>query len=272
MSGSATPTAHASRVFDGTVAVSGAVLGLGALVVLFSQPDPVDVTLFLAAPVVVLMSWFPLLLDRVGGGIEVGFDSCVLVFLASVADPVEALSVWSVGVLVGQLVADKRPSIRAFNVGLGVLAGAATVWVIEALTGGQEATPRELAAVAVGCAVYFVVDYVVSGVSLALEERSGILPALSHPTVLGALGVFVAIDSLGYLAALVVRELPVWAALLLAVPLATILVAARALSRGNEHARRLSALFAAAAQAQSLREPAAVLDSLRESARHLLRD
>ncbi len=95
---------------------------------------------------------------------------------------------------------------------------------------------------------------------------------MSHPTVLGALGVFVAIDSLGYLAALVVRELPVWAALLLAVPLATILVAARALSRGNEHARRLSALFAAAAQAQSLREPTAVLDSLRESARHLLRD
>jgi hypothetical protein len=43
---------------------------------------------------------------------------------------------------------------------------------------------------------------------------------------------FLGIASLGYLAALVVRDLPPWSALLLAVPISTIMVASRA-SRGG---------------------------------------
>jgi diguanylate cyclase (GGDEF)-like protein len=96
---------------------------------------------------------------------------------------------------------------------------------------------RELSAVALGCAAFFLFDYLVSAVSLALEDRSPLRGELRQSTGLAALGVFVAIDSLGYLAALVQRGLPSWAILLLAVPVFTILVATRALSRGREHRR-----------------------------------
>ena len=78
---------------------------------------------------------------------------------------------------------------------------------------------------------------------------------------------FVAIDSLGYLAALVQRSLPSWAILLLAVPVFTILVATRALSRGREHRRRLSALFDAAAEAQVVESAAELETVLRDNAR-----
>ena len=78
-----------------------------------------------------------------------------------------------------------------------------------------------------------------------------------------ALGVFVAIDSLGYLAALVVRELPTYASALLAVPVVTILVATRALTRGNEHRRRLGALFEAARAAQAVQTTGELEDMLR---------
>ena len=131
-------------------------------------------------------------------------------------------------------------------------------------------SPRELAAVGLGCAVYFLVDYVVSGVSIAIEDRSSILEVVREGSGFIALGIFVAIDSLGYLGALVVRNLPGWASILLAVPVLTILVATRALSRGNEHRRRLAALFEAAAAAQALQSPGDLLEMLRTHARSVV--
>jgi diguanylate cyclase (GGDEF)-like protein len=121
--------------------------------------------------------------------------------------------------------------------------------------------------VALGCAVFFLVDYVVSAVSIALEEESSVVGELRQRHAMSALGVFVAIDSLGYLAALVVRYLPGWTTALLAVPLVTILVATRALSRGTEHRRRLEALFGAAAEAQVVSSPEEVEELLRRNAR-----
>jgi diguanylate cyclase (GGDEF)-like protein len=107
------------------------------------------------------------------------------------------------------------------------------------------------------------VDYVVSAVSIALETGEPVVTGLRQGSVLLALGVFVAIDSLGYLAALVHRSLDSWTGILLAVPLVTILVATRALARGSEHRRRLEALFGAAAEAQVVQT--------RESLEHLMR-
>ena len=54
-------------------------------------------------------------------------------------------------------------------------------------------------------------------------------------------------------------------------PLATLLVATRAVTRGRENARRLSVLFDAAVRAQTLSDTLQVVDALTDDARRLLR-
>jgi diguanylate cyclase (GGDEF)-like protein len=233
--------------------VAGLLVALTALVLVpvTGQLDGTFVlTLICGAPVIALMSRFPLVLTRGTSGLEVGFESSVLVFLACTVSPVQALAVWVVGEALSQAPNTKRVDVRVFNVGLGALSGWLALTTMTALSDLDRTEPAELAAVGVGCAVYFSVDYVLSAVSLALEENIPLLGGFRQGSALAAMGVFVAIDSLGYLAATVVRVLPVWACLLLAVPVVTILVATRALARGNEHRRRLGALFEAAAAAQ----------------------
>jgi diguanylate cyclase (GGDEF)-like protein len=237
--------------FDLSVVVSGLVLALVGVGDLIAHVDVYwAVALLVGAPLCALMGRFPLLLDRSSGGIEVGFESAILIFLACVHGGAGALGVWTLGQVLAQVTSSKRPDVRAFNVGLGVTAGFCALQVMRAVGGLESTTPRELVAVALGCATFFVVDYVASAVSIALEEGTSVIGELTQSAGPAALGVFVAIDSLGYLAALVTRELPAYASLLMPVPVFTILVATRSLSRGREHRRRLSALFDAAAEAQ----------------------
>ena len=242
-----------SWAFDVAIMVSGAILGLVALLSLLLGGE-LDtywaLALILGPPVTAVMSRFPLILNRGSSGIEVGFESALLVFLACSGNGPGALAVWAVGQVASQATSAKRADIRAFNVGLGITAGAVALQVMTSIHPLDERRPRELLAVAVGCAVFFLVDYLVSAVSIALESDSPLLVELRQASALVALGVFVAIDSLGYLAAVVFRFAPDWTLFLLAVPLVTILVATRALSRGMEHRRRLEALFDAAAEAQ----------------------
>jgi diguanylate cyclase (GGDEF)-like protein len=266
MGGAAQASAWSSRLDNALVVVGGA-LGLAAVVAAVFSPGGVDPQLLLGVPVIALMSWFPLVLMRADNGIEIGFDSCVLVFLAVIADPLDALAVWTLGVVAAQLTTMKRPRVKAFNIGLGCLAGGAALLTMLLISPLDVASERALLAVTAGCAVYFLVDYVLSAVSVAMDDGSSVLGALRQPSALLALAAFVAIDSLGYLAGLVVQTLPGWTGLLLAVPLTTILVATRALSRGNENGRRLAALFAAAAEAQTLQSPEAVLEGLRTHSR-----
>jgi len=262
----------ASKAFDIGIMLAGVVITIVSVVSMQFGGEPFAAQLVLAVPTIVVMTWFPLLLTRSSGGIEIGFDSCVLVFLALVTAPEQALVIWAVSTLVAQLTTQKKAWTKAFNVGLGVLAGFLAVRTMTAISSLDRTSARELLAVAAGCAVYFVVDYVVSGVSLALEERQPFLNTLAEPSAVLALCAFVAIDSLGYLGALVVRTLPSWTGLMLVVPLVVILVAARALSRGNEHQRRLSLLLDAAVRAQSLKDTASVLDALRTHARNVVGD
>jgi diguanylate cyclase (GGDEF)-like protein len=270
VSGAAERKRAISWAFDAAVIASGATLSLiGLLVLLLSGELDVHWALALAigAPVVAVMSRFPLVLSRSSTGIEVGFDSAVLVFLACFHGGAGALAVWAVGQVLSQILTSKRGDVRAFNVGLGVSAGWAALLVMRAISPLDGHDLRELTAVTVGVAVYFVVDYVVSAASIALEEGRPVGTALWQARAFAALGTFVAIDSLGYLAALVVRALPGWPGLLLAVPLVTILVATRAISRGNEHRRRLSALFDAAAEAHVVQSRDALESLVRRSAR-----
>jgi diguanylate cyclase (GGDEF)-like protein len=242
-----------SWAFDGSVMAGGAILGLLAVVELLTEGNfnhQWAIALIAGAPLIALMSRFPLVLDRGSGGIEIGFESAVLVFLVCFHGGEGALGVWTIGQLLSQLTTTKRVDTRLFNIGLSILAGSMAVFVMRTVGGLGTTEPREMLAVGLGCSAFFLIDFVVSAVSVALEDSGPVLGELRQTAALAALGVFVAIDSLGYLAALVQRLLPAWASLLLAVPVFTILVATRALSRGREHRRRLSALFDAAADAQ----------------------
>ncbi|MGZ4591256.1 MAG: putative bifunctional diguanylate cyclase/phosphodiesterase [Actinomycetes bacterium] len=258
-----------SWAFDAIVMVAGVSIALLALLGVLAGDD-LDrafwICLLVGAPMIGVMARFPLVLDRDGGGIEIGFDSAVLVFLAVYGEPPTALAVWAVGQVLSQLSRAKRLDVRVFNVGLGTLAGCAALVAMLSISPLLTRDPQELFAVGVGCAVYFLVDYVVSAISIALEESTPVSRELRQVSGL-ALGVFVAIDSLGYLAALVARGLPRYANILLAVPVLTILVATRALSRGNEHRRRLGALFEAAAAAQAVQSRDELEDVLRTHAR-----
>ena len=259
-----------SWCFDGTVVVAGGVVGLVAVFTMLFGGDFDTkwlVALLIGAPLAAVMSRFPLILNRNSSGIEVGFDSAVLVFLACFEGGAGALGVWAVGQTLSQFSRTKRLDVRFFNVGLGILSGYVALGVMRWVGALGTTTPREMVAVGLGCAAFFVVDYVISAVSIALEDQAPLRDELRQSSGLAALGVFVAIDSLGYLASLVARELPAYTYVLLAVPVLTILVATRALSRGREHRRRLSALFDAAAEAQVVESAGDLESVLRENAR-----
>jgi diguanylate cyclase (GGDEF)-like protein len=281
-----------SRIFNATVVASGAVLAAVAVVMVtgdtaqigvgtFVDARAVDLLTALAVPMIAMMGYFPMVIGRTGGGIEIGLDSCVLIFLANVAGPWEALLLWSLGTTIGQLVSDKRRATKAFNSGLGTIAGGLALLVISMTRADAKVSGRDLLAMGAGAAVYFAVDYLLSATSLTLQEGTSLRTEVVPRGALAAFVSFLAIASLGYLAALVVyamstdhahHPLPHWSALLLAVPVVTILVASRALSRGGELARRLQVLFDTVVKAQSVVDRPVLLDVLRDGAGDLLHD
>jgi diguanylate cyclase (GGDEF)-like protein len=264
----------ASRAFDSAIGLLGAGIALWSFIELIVDPTDLDPQFFLSVPLITLMGWFPMLIGRGRGGIEIGLDTCVLVFLMTVGHPSQALAIWAIGTLLCQVFTDKRPMTKVFNVGIGIL-GAGLACLAIQLTRGpvtEHGTVRELCALGLGAAVYFLVDFNVSAISLNLEEDSTLFRDVAPTGALGAFAAFLAIASLGYLGALVWRTLPHWTAILLAVPVATILVASRAQSRGAEHARRLKVLLDAAVDVQTAEDRETLLETLRAGAGDLLRD
>ena len=102
-----------SRVFDALVLIFGLALGIFVCVQTVASGEGFGRAL-LCVPLVVLIARFPMLLDRDGGGLEVGFDSCVLMFLLCSVQPHVALTVWSIAVVATQLTNGKRlgPLVR----------------------------------------------------------------------------------------------------------------------------------------------------------------
>jgi diguanylate cyclase (GGDEF)-like protein len=260
------------RWFDLAVFVLGVLLVALATVNVVRDGTPMTGLALLSVPLIVVIAKFPMVLDSGDGGIEVGFDSSILMFLLCTLSPDEALVIWALGVLVTQITTDKRPMVKLFNIGVGVVGGAVAAGVIHAVRGdsGLE-TARGLLAVALAAACYFATDFLLSAVSVAMETETPLRGHLSQRGTLVAVACFVPFDSLGYLGAVVGQKLPWWTLLLLAVPLVTLLVATRAMVRGTENARRLSVLFEAAMRAQTLSDTRQVLDALTDDARRLLR-
>jgi diguanylate cyclase (GGDEF)-like protein len=212
-----------------------------------------------------------MVLDSGEGGIEVGFDSTILMFLLCTVDPTAALLIWSLGVVISQVTTDKRTMSKIFNIGTGIISGAGAALLVSVLRGEGQNTLRELMAVAVAAAWYFATDFLLSSASVSLETGTRAREHLRQKGLLVAVACFIPFDSLGYLGAVIARSNPWWTLLLLAVPLGTLLIATRAVVRGSENARRLSVLFDAAVRAQTLSDTRQVVDALTDDARRLLR-
>jgi len=224
------------------------------------------------APLVAIVARFPMVLDSDSGAIEVGFDSSVLMFLLCTYPIPETLLTWSAGVLLTQLISGKPAAAKIFNIGLGILVGAMSAGVV-AIVGGNDlvGTARGLLAIGCAAAAYFLGDYVLSGLSVAICAGTSLLTELRRRETLFAIACFVPLDSLGYLGAVVHRTAPWWALSLLGVPLATLLFATHAVTRGRENARRLTVLFGAAVRAQTLGNRDDVVQGLVEDASQLVR-
>jgi diguanylate cyclase (GGDEF)-like protein len=262
--------ASRSRWFDLGVLVGGVVLFAYATFQVVADGTTVPPPTLLSIPLIIVIAKFPMILDNGDGGIEVGFDSSILMFLLCYVGPHEAMVIWSLGVLITQIATDKRTNSKIFNVGLGTLGGGVAAGVMT-LVGGTDGSARELLAVAVAATCYFATDFLLSAVSVALESGTPLRTHLMQRGTVFAIACFVPFDSLGYLGAVLVRADPKWPILLLAVPLVTLLVATRAVTRGGENARRLNVLFQAAVRAQTLSDARQVVDSLVDDAQDLLR-
>jgi diguanylate cyclase (GGDEF)-like protein len=251
------------------------VLGLALLA--WSVPTAVDggwkvgLAALLGAPLIVVVARFPMVLDNEDGGIEIGFDSLVLIYMLCTFDSRPALAVWGLGVLATQLTSGKRASAILFNIGVGILAGASAAGALHLVRGPGIGTPRELAAVVAAAAAYFFVDYVMSAISVAIDSNTPVRRHLVQAGTWVAVACFVPFDLLGYLAAVVVRSNPSWTLVLLIVPLATLLINTRAIVHGRENARRLTVLFESAVRVQALHEPGHVVEGLVLDARRLIR-
>ncbi|NYJ02961.1 diguanylate cyclase (GGDEF)-like protein [Nocardioides thalensis] len=233
-----------------------------------TTPSTAVITILL----IVVVARVPLILDRDdGAGIEVGFDSSILMFLLCTHDAHEALAIWSVGVLATQLTSGKRWPAKVFNTGVGILAGALATGVLDMVRAEMIGAPRELIAVALGATAYFLTDYVLSAIAVWLQSGARFWPLLVNGGTAFAFGCFVPFDTLGYLGAVVYRDHPWWTQAILAIPLVTLLVATRAVTRGRENARRLTVLFDASVRAQRYTTRDAVLTGLVEDGRRLLK-
>ncbi|WP_051246478.1 putative bifunctional diguanylate cyclase/phosphodiesterase [Nocardioides halotolerans] len=257
--------------FDLGVCVLGLLLLVWSLPVAWDGGWRVALAALVGAPLVVLVARFPMVLDNEDGGIEIGFDSIVLVYLMCTFDPLEALAVWGLGVLGTQSISGKRAASLLFNLGVGILAGGAAVGTFHVLDGGSTGTPRELAAVVAAATAYFFVDYVVSAISVAIDSHTPVRRHLVQAGTWVAVACFVPFDLLGYLAVVVLRSNPWWTLVLLVVPLATLLINTRAIVHARENSRRLSVLFEAAVRVQALHETGHVVDALLVDARRLIR-
>ena len=268
----ARPQVTLGLLFNLAVGGVGLAIAGGAMAAALSGAHHVPAAMSIGGVLLtVIVARFPIVFDKgVGGGLEVGFDSTILMFMLCTLPTTDALVVWSLGVVASELAAEKRLASKAFNIGIGIIGGGLAGLIVASARGSGVATAQELAAVALAATVYFATDLLLSALSVTISGGRFSRQLLQRQTLL-ALTCFVPFDTLGYLAAIVHRAAPWWALSLLCVPLATLLVATRAVTRGQENARRLSVLFDAAVRAQTASTRADVEQGLVEDAQRLLR-
>jgi diguanylate cyclase (GGDEF)-like protein len=233
------------QLADMGVGVAGLVVAVVALALWVGSPSPLAASALAAAVLVVVMTQFPILLPQRDGDALIGLEASALVFLALVTSPGQALVLWCAGQAVAQGLSEQRLAARMFNFGVTSVAGAALVGIVAAGMGVGRDSPWLLAVTMAACAAYFLIDLVVTAVSLSLESVGRPRLELRWRSVPLPLVCFVGIDSLGYLAAQLQRHQPEWTLVLILVPVGTILAAVRAFGDARLAHQRLTQLFIA---------------------------
>jgi hypothetical protein len=244
-----------SYQFDVALCLLGMGLLAWALISGIEREWQLGVAAMVGIPLVALVARFPMVLDGEDGGIEIGFDSAILMFLLCTFDASSAIAVWGPAVILTQLISGKRPTAQVFNVGSGILAAGAAAGLFHLVRGTEVGTARELLAMVVAAFSYFLVDYVLSAVSVSVDTSTPLRSQLIQRGTLLAIAAFVPFDLLGYLAAVMLRNSPWWTLVLLVVPLLTLLLSTRAITRGREDQRRLTVLLEAAVRVQAVHVP-----------------
>jgi diguanylate cyclase (GGDEF)-like protein len=256
---------------DVAIFVAGVLVAAYALQQWLSDDATLDVTAIGSVGLVFVMSRFPLTLTHQSGDIVIGFETCVLVYLVLTGTPAQALALWSVATALAMLTQRKSWRARIFNVGLTILGGALFVVIVSLTDPGPANKAGQLASVMLACSVYFTFDLLVTAVSIAIEDGCSINSVLRWGSVPLGLACFVSVDTLGYLAAVLMQHEPPWTLLLLLVPVATILVAVRSVSENRLAQRRLQGLLEAATQAPDWLTDDQIEHSLVQQAERTLR-
>ncbi|HEX7354214.1 MAG TPA: EAL domain-containing protein [Mycobacteriales bacterium] len=257
--------------FDALVTLGGVVVAIIGFALWVSAPMTMHPQAVVAALLVVVMTQFPLVLPQRAGDAAIGFEASALVFMVLMTSTGEALSLWFVAQLITQLLDHRPPRVRLFNFGITNLSAGALAGVIVLGMSVRRDTIGELSVTLAACAAYFLVDLIVTGMSLAIEAGEPPFSGLRWTGVPLPLLCFVGIDTLGYLGAVLERHLAAWTLLLLLVPVGTILVAVRSINAVRTSHERLSQLFAAAATAPDWGDAAGTEARLLEEVSRVLR-
>ena len=261
----------AARLFDQTVVLLGCAV---LLVVALLRPSWVDFEWpFLAVvPVVAILARYPLVLVRRNGGLEIGLDSAVLVFLAMSASRTDALLIWALSTVFVQMLVPRHKTLatRLFNTGLCMIAGTAAILAMWAVAPMGTNGSMEILAFLVGCAVYFTTDFVITGASIALTHTTSIGAILFSSTVPLTLVGFLGVNALGWLAGITLRFAPSGLPLV-TVPFLAVILAMRAYARMNRERGRLELLFETSLASQAAVTADDVEDVLLRRASRLLR-
>jgi diguanylate cyclase (GGDEF)-like protein len=255
--------------FDAVVFVLGTAVSLVFALPWFLDPSHLPLANVVIPISVVLLAQFPLELPSRAGDVVIGFEAAALVYLALVTTVAEAVGLWLLAMVLAHGVVQRKDwNIRLFNIGCTSASGVLLTLCVA--TGHRWGGWRELAMIALGCSAYFVFDLLLTAVSLAVIEKTSVRAALPFRTAVLPLGVFIGIDTLGFLAALLYWAYPSWALVLLLVPLVTILVAARAVTRARDSERRSGGLFTIARAAAHVGGPLDVVGLLLEQLGELM--
>jgi diguanylate cyclase (GGDEF)-like protein len=260
-----------ARLFDGLLVLASCVVLLVVGVGHVSWAD-FEWQLLAVVPVVGVLAHYPIVLLRRNGGLEIGLDSAVLVFLTMTATLTDAIVVWAFATVLVQMLVPRRKTLatRLFNTGLCTLAGTAAIIAMWAVAPMGTTGLREILAFLVGCAVYFAVDFGLTGVSLALTfgdpMRKILLSSAVPLTLLGFLGV----NSLGWLAGITLRYVPAGLPLI-AVPFIAVITAMRAFALSHRERKGLRVLFETSLASQAAVTADDVQEVLLSRATELLR-
>ncbi|ABS05534.1 GGDEF domain-containing protein [Kineococcus radiotolerans] len=264
----------ASVLVDTAVFALGLAVLAGALLAWRGAgSDPALLTaLVIALPVGWVLTRFPLMVTGINSGILVPFAPVLLFFLLTAhhAEPATALLAWTLATLPAHLLDPREWTSRLFNGGSSVLAGLAATLVAVGLQPVDPVTPRQLLAVLAGAGTYYLLDAVLSAVSIAVEHRRRVSGELLQPGTLVGGALFLVVASLGYLSAAVDLSMPGWVTNLTVLPAAAVVVAARGWRTAQQRRAQQHELFQASVRMHTVTTDGELVAALEQHGSALL--